>query len=98
MAWESRRAPAPSRGGAACDSPGSLHDDGPGIHSTERGRERDRDDLVRIPGGRPLLASGEDYGCFVAKDLLGVLQLLDALVRVELGPRRIDQLVVLRVG
>src|SRR5258706_14436695 len=97
MAWESRRTPTPSRGGAACDSPGSLHDDGPGIHSAADARERDRDDLVRVPGRRGLLAAGEDDGCLIPQQLLRILQLLDALVWVELGARRIDELVVLRV-
>src|SRR5437773_11962230 len=98
MARESRRAPAcPESRSAASAPPGSLHHDGPGIHSATDARERDRDDLVRVPGRRGLFSSGEDDGCLIAEELLGVLQLLDALIRVELRASRIDELVVLRV-
>src|SRR6266545_6666714 len=98
MAWKSGRAPAfPDCWGAASAPPGSLHHDGPGIHSAADARERNRDDLVRIPGRRGLLAAGEDDRCLVPQELLRVLQQLDALVRVELRASGIDQRVVPRV-
>src|ERR1700687_1808267 len=97
MASESRRAPASSRGSAASAPPGSLHHDGPGIYPATDAREWDRDDLVGIPRRRGLLASGEDDRCLVAQQLLRVLPLLDALVGVDIGASRGDELVVLRV-
>src|SRR5688572_19685759 len=98
MTWAARRAPAlPQAGGAASAPPGSLHHDGPGINPAESGRERDRSDLVGVPRQAGLLAAGEDDRCLVPQELLRVLQQLDALVRVQLGARGIDERVVVLV-
>src|SRR5687767_5230097 len=75
MTWATRRAPASTcAGGAAVAPPGSLHHDGPGINSAEGGRERDRCDLVGVPGQAGLFAAGEDDRCLVPEELLRVLQ------------------------